>query len=164
MKKLFVIIAINFMFNGCGIYTFSGASIPNEANTIGINYFTNKAANVQPILSQLFTEKLKDRVVEQTRLILSDEGDLQFSGFISEYTIKPIAITSTETASKNRLTIKVDVKFSSKLDKTTNYQKIFSRYRDYNSNEEISNIEEDLINVICDELIEDIFNTSFGKW
>ena len=100
MKKLFVIIAINFMYNGCGIYTFSGASIPNEAKTIGINYFTNKAANVQPILSQLFTEKLKDRVVEQTRLILSDEGDLQFSGFISEYTIKPIAITSTETASK----------------------------------------------------------------
>ena len=101
MKKLFVIIAINFMYNGCGIYTFSGASIPNEAKTIGINYFTNKAANVQPILSQLFTEKLKDRVVEQTRLILSDEGDLQFSGFISEYTIKPIAITSTETASKS---------------------------------------------------------------
>ena len=86
------------LFTSCGIYSFTGASIPPNTKTVSVQYFPNKAANIQPSLSQIFTEKLKDAFVEQTNLILSDyDGDLAFSGYISKYQIKPIAISSNES-------------------------------------------------------------------
>ena len=149
----------------CGIYSFTGASIPAGAKTISTKYFSNKAATIQPNLSQVFTEKLKDIFVEQTNLVLiEDEGDLSFSGHISKYQINPIAIQSNETAGKNRLTIAVDVTFRSNVDSKSNFEQIFSRYRDYNSSENISEIEEILIEEICNELVEDIFNKAFVNW
>ena len=163
-KSAIVIIFSVVLLSACGIYSFTGASIPKEANTITIEYFSNKAPTVQPILSQVFTEKLKDRFIEQTDLVLSENGDLSFNGYISDYNIKPIAITSNETASKNRLTIKVNVVFKSIFNEKSNFEQSFSRYKDYDSSEEISNIEEELINQICDELVEDIFNKSFVNW
>tara|TARA_B100001758_G_C18400240_1_gene608526 strand:+ start:1006 stop:1512 length:507 start_codon:yes stop_codon:yes gene_type:complete len=161
---LLILLSINLLVS-CGIYSFTGASIPSEAKTISTKYFFNKSSTIQPNLSQVFTEKLKDIFVEQTNLILiEDEGDLSFSGHISKYQIKPIAIQSNETAGKNRLTIAVDVTFKSAVDSKSNFEHIFSRYRDYNSSENLSDIEEILIEEICNELVEDIFNKAFVNW
>ena len=46
-------------FTNCNMYSFTGASIPAEAQTISVQYFPNKALNVNPELSYIFTEKLK---------------------------------------------------------------------------------------------------------
>ena len=149
----------------CGIYSFTGASIPPDAKTVSVQYFPNKSATIQSNLSQVFTEKLKDIFVEQTNLTLSeDKGDLSFTGYISKYQINPIAIQSNETASKNRLTIEVNVAFKSTIDTKTNFEQIFSRYSDYNSSENISEIEETLIDKISKELVEDIFNKAVVNW
>jgi hypothetical protein len=164
-KHLFLFIAGSVLLTACGIYSFTGASIPNEAKTVSVQYFNNKAATVQATLSQVFTEKLKDIFVEQTNLTLSeDEGDLSFTGHISKYQINPIAIQSNETASKNRLTIEVNVAFKSTIDTKTNFEQIFSRYSDYNSSDNISEIEETLIDEISKELVEDIFNKAVVNW
>ena len=103
-RSIIIIIFNTVLLSSCGIYSFNGASIPKEANTITIEYFTNKAPTIQPMLSQIFTEKLKDRFIEQTDLVLSENGDLSFNGYISNYNIQPIAITSNETASKKSTT------------------------------------------------------------
>ena len=89
--KLILATLLSISFTSCGIYSFTGASIPSEAKTISVNYFSNKAATVQPSLSQVFTEKLKDIFLEQTNLnLIENEGDLSFSGYISKYQIKSI--------------------------------------------------------------------------
>jgi len=164
-KYLFLFIAGSVLLTACGIYSFTGASIPTEAKTVSVQYFSNKAATVQPTLSQVFTERLKDVFVEQTNLTLSEnEGDLAFSGYISKYQIKPMAIQSNETAWQNRLTIEVNVTFKSTIDTKTNFEQIFSRYSDYNSSENISEIEETLIDEISKELVEDIFNKAVVNW
>ena len=62
--------------------------------------------------------------------------ETSFNGYISDYNIKPIAITSNETASKNRLTIKVNVVFKSIFNEKSNFEQSFSRYKDYDSSEE----------------------------
>ena len=165
LKHLFLFIAGSVLLTACGIYSFTGASIPAEAKTVSVQYFSNKAATVQPTLSQVFTERLKDMFVEQTNLTLSEgEGDLSFTGYISKYQIKPMAIQSNETAGQNRLTIEVNVTFKSTIDTKANFEQIFSRYRDYNSSENISKIEETLINEISKELVEDIFNKAVVNW
>ena len=164
-KHLLMLIFGTILLASCGIYSFTGASIPPDAKTVSVQYFPNKSATIQSNLSQVFTEKLKDIFVEQTNLTLSeDEGDLSFTGYISKYQINPIAIQSNETASKNRLTIEVNVAFKSTIDTKTNFEQIFSRYSDYNSSDNISEIEETLIDKISKELVEDIFNKAVVNW
>ena len=77
--KLIYTLLLSISLNSCGIYSFTGASIPAEAKTVSVQYFNNKAATVQPTLSQVFTERLKDMFLEQTNLTLNEnEGDLVF--------------------------------------------------------------------------------------
>jgi hypothetical protein len=164
-KCLFLFIAGCVLLTACGIYSFTGASIPTEAKTVSVQYFSNKSATVQPTLSQVFTERLKDVFVEQTNLTLSEnEGDLAFSGHISKYQIKPMAIKADETAGQNRLTISVKVTYQNSFDAKSSFEETFSRYRDYESSQNISDIESTLIEEITNELSEDIFNKAFVNW
>jgi len=163
--KLILTILLSISLTSCGIYSFTGASIPTEARTISVDYFSNKAATVQPSLSQVFTERLKDMFLEQTNLSLSEnESDLSFSGYISKYQIKPMAIKANETAGQNRLTIAVKVTYNNSLDSENNFEHTFSRYRDYDSEQNISDIENTLIEEITNELAEDVFNKAFVNW
>ncbi|MBG65220.1 MAG: hypothetical protein CMP73_01000 [Flavobacteriales bacterium] len=164
IKIYILFIHTTFLFS-CGIYSFSGASIPSEAKSVYIETFPNQAQTIQPALSQIFTEKLKDIFIGQTNLNLSQEkGDLNFSGNITNYNIQPISIESNQTAAQNRLTITVYVEFNNTLQKELNFKQKFSRYKDYNSMQDISEIEEEIINEICDNLIEDIFNKAVVNW
>ena len=52
----------------CGIYSFSGASIPAEANTVSVQYFPNQAQLINPTLSNDFTTALRDAIMNQTSL------------------------------------------------------------------------------------------------
>jgi hypothetical protein len=163
--KLIYTLLLSISLNSCGIYSFTGASIPAEAKTVSVQYFNNKAATVQPTLSQVFTERLKDMFLEQTNLTLNEnEGDLAFSGYISKYQIKPMAIKVNETAGQNRLTIAVKVIYKNSLDSENNFEQTFSRYHDYDSAENISDIENTLIEEITNELVEDVFNKAFVNW
>jgi len=149
----------------CGIYSFTGASIPHDAKTVSVSYFTNTATNSPSSLNQTMTEGLKDLFVSQTNLYLADnQADLSFTGEITKYQISPIAIQANETAGKNRLTISVKVKYNNKIDSQQNFENTFSRYQDFNNTENLAEIESNLIEGISNELIEDIFNKAFVNW
>ena len=92
------------------------------------------------------------------------DGDLIFSGRITNYSINPIAIQADETASKNRLSITVKVKFVNIKDEESNFDKTFSRYADYESSQDFTTIEESLNEEIVSQLIDDIFNEAFTNW
>ena len=163
--KIIYTLLLSSLLVSCGIYSFTGASIPTEAKTVSVQYFKNKAATVQPTLSQVFTERLKDMFLEQTNLTLSEnEGELSFSGHISKYQIKPMAIKANETAGKNRLTIAIKVTYNNSFNAEDNFENTFSRYRDYDSAESISEVEGTLIEEITNEIAEDVFNKAFVNW
>ena len=89
MKLILSLISLSFLVVSCGVYSFTGASIPTEAKTISVQYISNKAAIVQPSLSQVITDGLIDAFTGQTNLeITENEGDLSFSGYITKYQIK----------------------------------------------------------------------------
>ena len=149
----------------CGIYSFNGASTPKNAKTVSVDYFINSAPTKQPTLSQVLSEKLKDFFTTQTNLIIAqNNGDLNFKGEIIKYEIKPIAIQSNETAGQNRLTISIKVNFKNSYDNEFDFEHTFSRYRDYESSQNFSEIESFLIEEISTELIEDIFNKAVVNW
>jgi hypothetical protein len=149
----------------CGIYSFNGASIPKNAETVSVDYFINSAPTKQPTLSQVLSERLKDFFTTQTNLIIAqNNGDLNFTGEIIKYEIKPIAIQSNETAGQNRLTISIKVNFKNSYNNEFDFEHTFSRYRDYESSQNFSEIENLLIEEISTELIEDIFNKAVVNW
>ena len=165
-KILFILITL-FILSGCagGRYSFTQGIPDPNINTVSIQYFTNQAPLAKPTLSNSFTESLKDLFQTQTKLALvSKYGDLQFEGYVSGYRTAPVAITGNETAAKNRLTISVKVKFVNTQQPEKNYEQSFSRYSEYNSNLDLTTVEDELIAEINDQLVQDIFNKAMSNW
>jgi outer membrane lipopolysaccharide assembly protein LptE/RlpB len=162
-KILFLFALI--LLSACGFYSFTGASISPNIKTVSVQYFPNYSATIEPTLSQVFTERLKDYFLEQTNLSLETElGDLNFSGEIVKYEVKPIAIQANEQAAQNRLTIAVKVKFENTKENNKNFEQRFFRYADYDSEQNLVEVEDILIEQITNELVEDIFNKAVVNW
>lgn len=168
MKKIIlsVIVCITMFLQSCGVYSFSGASIPAEMRTITVNFFENTAPLVVPYLSQQFTERLKERVRNQSRLsIVRTDGDGTFEGRITGYSIAPVAITGDQRAGLNRLTITVNVKYTNTLKPDLSFEQSFTRFQEFNiQTRSIQSQEPELIRNINDQLTEDIFNRAFANW
>ena len=169
MKKLIYIFFILFttlVFSGCKArYSLNGASIPIEAKTISVSFFTNNTTLGSPSISQKFTEKLRDVVSTQTNLaLIKQNGDLKFEGSITDYNIAPVAIQSNDQAASNRLSITVAVKYTNKFDESKSFEQNFTRFSDYKANTSISSQEDALLIEINRQLTEDIFNKAFNNW
>ena len=150
---------------GCGVYSFTGASIPPEAKTISINYFVNNAQYVEPTLSQSLTDALRDRFQSQTSLtFIAEDGDLQLEGSITDYSTKPMAIQGNETAALNRLSVTIKVRFTNSIDPAKDYETSFTRFEDYSSNQDLSAVKDQLIPLINEALVDDIFNKAVVNW
>ncbi len=146
-------------------YSFSGVNISPEVQTYSVEYFPNRAPIVQAQLSQLFTDALMDKIQSNTSLELANEGgDVHFSGEITGYETRPTAITGQEIAARNRLTITVRVKYANMVEPELDYDTSFSRYEDYDASQNLTDVENDLIDLILEDLIEDIFNRAFVSW
>jgi hypothetical protein len=153
------------VLQSCGIYSFTGASISSEINSVSVSNFSVLTPSSPPVLSNLLSETLKDKFNDETSLsIFSNNGDLQFEGEVTSYSLKPIAIQADETAAQNRLTITVKVKYTNTKDDEFNYHTNFSRFRDYSSSQELSSVEQQLLEEIAQELVEDIFNKALTNW
>lgn len=164
-KIAVLVLALAYICQGCGIYSFSGASIPAEAKTVSVDYFPNHAQLVNPLLSDNLTTPLRSAMTNQTTLDLVETGgDLAFEGEIVDYTTTPTAITAGQTAAMNRLTIKVKVRFTSRIDDTKDFEQTFSRYEDYPSDQELTSVQEALTATIIEQLVEDIFNKALVNW
>lgn len=152
---------------GCSVsYSFSGASVDyTKSKTVSVGYFNNMAAMVSPILSPTFTDELKNKLASQTRLqLVAEDGDLSFSGEITGYSSDPVAISGDEYAMMNRLTITVRVKFVNKAEPRFSFEKTFSNYEDYNTNQLLTQVEGTLIPQIVEKLVDDIFNEALSNW
>lgn len=151
--------------HSCGIYSFSGASIPPEAKTISVAYFPNYAQLVNPTLSNDFSTALRDAMMNQTPLDMVEEnGDLAFEGEITDYKTTPVAITASQTAAMNRLTITVKVRYSNRFDDSKDFEQSFSHYEDYPSDQDLNSVQDNLTATIIEALVEDIFNKALVNW
>jgi len=166
----FVAFMLLFTTYGCHIkYGMSGAIISPDIKTVSVDFFRNRARVINPTLSQSFTEALKDKFVNETNLSLNtDQGDLEFSGEITGYDVRPLSIQKSETgrdfASMNRLTITVKVIFVNNKEHDQDFNTTFSAYYDWDSSKAINQVENEAVQVINTQLIDDIFNKSVSNW
>lgn len=168
MKRIrlavFVALALTTV-SGCGIYSFSGTSIQPDVKSIAVEYFQNNALKVNPTLASSLSDALIDQYRRLTRLdILPENGDMNVSGEITGYDTKPMAVTADEVASQNRLTVTVKIYFTNRLHPEEDFEKSFSAYADYDSNQLLDAVESSLCDQIIEILVEDIFNATVANW
>ncbi|MDA7808481.1 LPS assembly lipoprotein LptE, partial [Flavobacteriaceae bacterium] len=126
-----------FATQSCGIYSFTGASIPPGVTTFQVNFFENQAGNrpgstVEPGLDNDFTNALQDLIMNQTNLnLVSQDGQLIYEGEITEYSVTPMSATSQNTAAQNRLKMTVDFRFFNIQKEEDDFNKKYSFFYDF---------------------------------
>lgn len=165
----FLLLAI--LLQACGVYSFTGATLPPTIKTISIQPFFNDTGNGPPNLSQNFTERLRDYFQSNTDLALVEaDGDLQLDGSIVGWQLTPVAPTATgnnqpDRAALQRLTITVAVNFVNTVDEKQSFERNFSFYADYNPQQtDFAAEEQRLIDEISETIIFDIFNNTVANW
>lgn len=161
-----------FGLSGCGVYSFSGASISPTVKTISIQTFYNNAPLGPSNMSALFTESIKDYYQQNTSLTLVDDnGDLQLDGYIADYTITPVSATSSgdnasaDFANVSRITVTVFVSYLNVQDDEFDFERKFSFFVDFDQNNtDLSANEQQFVEEIFDQIILDIFNASVANW
>ena len=166
-----LIIAIGFsMVVSCGIYSFTGSSIPVGVETFQVDYFENTAggkpgSTIEPGLDRDFTIALQDLIVNQTSLNLVNEGgDIIYSGEIVEYSVTPMAATAEIKAAQNRLTMAVMVSYENQRNEEDNIEKRFSFYYDFPGNLQVYDIRDSALEEIFERITQDILNETLAKW
>ena len=159
-----VLIAV---LQGCTVhYSFTGADIPANAKTVSVGYFTATAPLAGPLVSQQFTNDLIEMLLTQTSLdVVDDNGDIRYEGTIVGYSVKPAAVQAdSETAAKNRLTMRVKLKYINTIEPEKSFEKEFSQFADFPADKNLNDVESDLITIIDQTLVQDIFNATLGSW
>jgi hypothetical protein len=117
LNKLLGLLLLMINIEGCGVYSFTGASIPPGVTTFQVNFFENLAGNrpgstVEPGLDNDFTNALQDIIINQTTLnLVSEDGQLVYEGEITKYSVTPMSATAEITAAQNRLEMTIDFRF-----------------------------------------------------
>lgn len=157
-------IVILTLCQSCRIYSFTGAKITGK--TINIYNFENRAPNVVPTLSPKITEKVRNRILSQTGLSPRNSEDVDYllKSSITGYNVTISGMQGTMAASQNRLTISLEVEFINKMDEKQNFTKSFSRFADFPASQQLQSVENNLIEEICTQLADDIFNKAFVNW
>ncbi|HZH68772.1 MAG TPA: LptE family protein [Chitinophagales bacterium] len=164
-KAFFVVALSSILFSACKIYKFTDASIDPNIKSVNINTMQNLAAIQVPSISPLFVEKLQERFLRETNLkMVSDEGDIEFSGAIIDYHIDPVAITNVETVDQNRLTITVKIDFTNRIDPDKNFSSTFRESEIYEANMSSNQVDDEIASLVIDKLVQVIFNKAFVNW
>ncbi|MCH2197615.1 MAG: LPS assembly lipoprotein LptE [Flavobacteriales bacterium] len=158
------ILPIAFAIILISCYTPYGAQT-SGAKTFSVEYFKPQTPLASPIVAQNFTEELRDLIQRQSTLQLIDtKGELRFEGSITDYRVSPVGVSDGETASRNRLTVTVKVKYTNTLEPDLSFERNFTRFADYESSQDLLTVEEQLTGEINEQLTQEIFNASLGNW
>ena len=155
---------------GCGIYGFTGSTLSSDVKTMSIQTFYNNALLGPSNMSVTFTESIKDYFQQNTGLILVDqEGDIQLEGYIEHYTLTPVAAAANSNgqtlANQSRITVTINATYVNTIDDTYDFDKRFSNFRDFDqATTDLSQVEEELVEEIFEQIIVDIFNSSVANW
>ena len=163
--KLILLLIITLSINSCSVYNFTGTG-KIDAKTFQVGFFQNNAELIEPGIDRTFTLELQDLIQNQTNLNLVKNGaDLTYEGEIVDYRISPRTATADQRAAQNRLTIRVNVRFTNKKKEADDFEKSFSFYYDYPAEQQLTGATlNSALKDIFERITQDIFNESLAKW
>lgn len=164
---LVAVAACALVLGGCKpSFTLNGAPIDyNIYRTVHVSNFPIRAALVYPPLQQTFENELLNYITRNTRLQTTDgPSDLSIEGEITQYYLTPQAVTEDAYASRTRLTIGVRVKYTDQKSEGKDVDQTFTAYRDFDSTQMLTDVQDQLCQEISEELVQLIYNATLGNW
>ncbi|GAA0878577.1 LptE family protein [Algoriphagus jejuensis] len=169
----FIIVAL-LGLQGCAVkYSFTGTNINYEfVKTFSVENFFNDSGGGPANMEQRFTEAIKEYYQRNTQLeLVRNNGDLQFSGAISRYSLTPQAAVSSgdpnlpDRAGQMRLTITVNVEYINLSNEEESKNQPFTFFKDYDPrNVTLLDVENQLVEEIFEVIIQDIFTATVANW
>ena len=166
---LIVFSVISFVFAGCGVYSFSEKSTKMDPNikTVNVHYIDNKAQYINPQLSPTLTDRLKQKVTRQTKLVQTNgDANLDIQGYVNNYSVTTTGVSSangqTQT-SINRLTVGVHIIITNTLKNDTKEFDVSHSF-DFSANQSLNQAEANLLDEMVRNLTDEIFNRVFSDW
>ena len=156
-----------FFTTGCGPYKFADVSLPDSIKTVKVNYIENRASYVNPQLSPTLTDKLRQKIVSQTKLtqVNADIADYNISGAITNYSVSTAGI-SQQQAATNRLTVTVSISITDKNNLPVKDKEniSISRTFDFSATLTLQQAEAAINDEMIRNLTDEIFNRIFSDW
>ena len=151
--------------SGCGIYKLADVNIPSNIKTVKVQFIENKARYINPQLSPAFTDKLRQKIVGQTRLtsVNNEVADYEISGWISVYDVSTSAISGQQVAT-NRLTVGVHITLLDRINSKPPKDIDVSRSFEFGASLSLAQAEAQLNEEIIRNLTDEVFNRIFSDW
>jgi hypothetical protein len=162
-----VALASVLLMQGCTVSSkLNGASIDyNTIKTITLETFSNRAAYQWAPMAPMFNNTLSDRYNSQTKLRqVKRDGDLVISGEIVSYDQTNKSISADGYSSMVQLKMTVKVKFTNNKQHNDDFDKTFSANREYDSSQQLSAVQEELVQQMIDDIVDQVFNATVANW
>ena len=170
MMKLIFCLIVLIGLTGCwpsSVSFIDTGSMPEEWKTFSVKTLENDAPNTPISYAALLSEKLKDGIQNNTRLLLNPvlgKGEVSIEGKISSYTIIPVAIQEGDNSAKNRLTISVQFTIFITAPEEDKMTLTSTRFIDYDSNTDLASQEATLLDEISTQIVQDVINKLLSNW
>jgi len=166
LKTFFCLLLFTFSLSSCGVYTFKDVSIDyTKIKTIKIGYFENRARYVDPQFSPQLTDKIRQKINNQTKLtqVQTDDANIEISGYVSDFSVSTSGV-SNQQASTNRLSVTVHLIYKNRVDDKQSKETDITRNFDFSANLTLTDAEPQLLPTILSNMTDEIFNAVFSNW
>ena len=162
LKYILVAFASALLFQGCKVsYKLNQAAI-DYATT---KTFSNRAAYQWAPMAPMFNTSLSARYNDQTKLTqVRRDGDLNLSGEITSYDQTNKSISADGYSSMVQLKMTVKVKYVNNKKHEDDFERQFSASREYDSSQQLSAVQEELVQQMIDDIVDQVFNATVAKW
>lgn len=151
----------------CSIsYKFNGASIDyTKTKTITIEQFPIRSSYVWGPMQAMFNNELTDIFARSTRLQqVKRNGDLMISGEITDYSQMNQGVGADGYSAQIQLKMTVNVRFVNNQNHKEDFEQSFSATTQYDSNLQLTSVQEELVTQMCKDLVDQIFNATVANW
>ena len=146
-------------------YSLNGIAISPETQTFYVAQFDVTTTEGPPGIGQRFSELLKQRINNDTRLAFAEtDPDIEFAGAITGFTITPEAPNPETGSDLNRLTIRVQVDYVDTKTEANSYSQTFTDFENFPGDQDPLTVQETLVEPLFDRLSEEAFNKAFSNW
>lgn len=160
---IMILTSLLLMFSAC--YSFKGISIPENVNTFYVETTQTRASAVPATFPVNFTENLKNKIRNESRLKYTEtDPDVEFVPTIQGFQVLAIAPKPGESAAINRLEVNIQIEYINNKNEKDNWKQNFRHFADFPASENLLNVQDELLKIISEQLLEDIFNKAFTNW
>ena len=103
--------------------------------------------------------------IQQTRLqVVNGGGDLEIEGEITGYNQYNESVDASGFASKVKVTLTVNVRYTNNTNHEEDFEQQFSAFQTYESTQLLTDVQDQLITLMVDDITEQIFNATVANW